>query len=102
MTTGAVEGEAFLLDRADLLLGRAIECDIRIGDGYVSRRHARFRCTQEAVEIDDLNSVNGIVVNGRRVRRATLAHGDIVEIGAHRFRLVEQDQARRAGGASAG
>lgn len=83
-------GEAFVLNRDELLLGRAVECDIRIGDGYVSRRHARVRCTPEAVEIDDLNSINGIVVNGRRVRRAVLADGDVVEIGVHRFRLVER------------
>lgn len=83
-------GEAFVLNRTELLLGRAIECDIRIGDGYVSRRHARLSCTPEAVEINDLDSVNGIIVNGHRVRTATLADGDVVEFGVHRYRLVER------------
>ncbi len=40
--------------------------------------------------IEDLNSTNGIMISGKRTRRHVLIDGDIVEIGTHRLRYVEE------------
>jgi hypothetical protein len=66
-------------DRA--VLGRSRECDIQIADPNVSRQHAELRREGDGFVIVDLGSTNGIEVNGRRVKRATLEPGDRISIG---------------------
>jgi pSer/pThr/pTyr-binding forkhead associated (FHA) protein len=64
-----------------VVLGRSRECDIQIEDANVSRRHAELRQEGTAYWIVDLDSTNGIEVNGRRVKRAKLEPGDSFTIG---------------------
>ena len=63
------------------VLGRSPGCDIRLGDPNVSRRHAELRQQGTSYWIVDLGSTNGIEVNGSRVERAKLDHGDTVTLG---------------------
>ena len=63
------------------VLGRSTSCDIQLGDPNVSRRHAELRQQGTAYWIVDLDSTNGVEVNGTRVDRAKLEHGDIVVVG---------------------
>jgi hypothetical protein len=65
-----------------LLIGRSQECDIRLADVNVSRRHAELRQEGTAYVIVDLGSTNGTEVNGRRVRQARLEHGDTITVGS--------------------
>src|SRR5438034_1295825 len=58
------------------------ECDIQVEDPNVSRRHAELRQEGPAYWIVDLDSTNGIEVNGRRVKRAKLDSGDIFTVGS--------------------
>ncbi len=53
-----------------LVLGRE-QADVVIDDPGVSRRHAVIRPVQDGLEIEDLDSLNGTWVNGRRIARAT-------------------------------
>jgi hypothetical protein len=66
-------------DRA--VIGRSRECDIVIDDANVSRRHAELRQEGPAFWVVDLDSTNGIEVNGRRLRRAKLEDGDTFVVG---------------------
>lgn len=62
-------------------LGRLAECDLRLDDPSVSRRHARLEPSGRRWVIEDLDSTNGVRVNGERVHRAELQHGDRLELG---------------------
>jgi hypothetical protein len=64
------------------LLGRSKECDVRISDPNVSRRHAEVRQEGSAYWIVDLDSTNGVLVNGRRQKRAKLDDGDQITLGS--------------------
>ena len=63
------------------VLGRSATSDVRLSDPNVSRRHAELRQQGTAYWIVDLDSTNGIEVNGARVERAKLDHGDKVTVG---------------------
>jgi Protein of unknown function (DUF3662)/FHA domain len=64
-----------------VVLGRSRDCDITLEDPNVSRRHAEIRRENGAFWIVDLNSTNGIEVNGERVDRARLSDSDTILIG---------------------
>jgi len=71
-----------------VLLGRSRECDIRLVDTNVSRRHAEVRHEDDAYWIVDLGSTNGTELNGRRVERAKLSDGDRITLGATDLRFA--------------
>jgi hypothetical protein len=65
---------------AEVLVGRATECHLPLPHPGVSRRHALFVRVGDAFEVRDLDSVNGLAVNGARVQRHVLQVGDVVRI----------------------
>jgi Protein of unknown function (DUF3662)/FHA domain len=77
----AWDGEMRELDKRRVLIGRSRECDIQLNDANVSRRHAEVRQEGATFWVVDLDSTNGIEVNGRRLKRAKLEDGDRVVIG---------------------
>ena len=63
-------------------MGRDEGCGIRLDEPSVSRRHARFLVQDDRVAVEDLNSTNGTLVNGKRKPGAvTLRAGDTIKIG---------------------
>lgn len=74
-------------DQPELLLGRDLSCDVRLPDLTVSRRHARLICRDGRWVIQDLESTNGTIVNGRRVGRCEVRPGDDVKLGDERLRI---------------
>jgi len=68
-----------------LTIGRLPECDVTIDDPAVSRRHARITSDGVDYTVEDLNSTNGVRVNGHPVTRATLRPGDELDLGGARF-----------------
>ena len=69
-------------------IGRAPGCELHIDSSSVSRHHALILAgTREAI-IEDLNSTNGVILNGRKVNRQVLNDGDILTIGEIQFRYV--------------
>ena len=70
-------------------IGRRAASDIVLDDATVSRRHALVLEREGAPVIADDRSLNGVYVNGRRVREAPLHHGDEVQIGARVLRFLE-------------
>jgi pSer/pThr/pTyr-binding forkhead associated (FHA) protein len=81
--TLTVDGRVVPLSSDRVVVGRSRECDVRIDDGNVSRRHAELsRDHDERWTVVDLGSTNGTEVNGRRIsRRTPLADGDRIAIG---------------------
>jgi pSer/pThr/pTyr-binding forkhead associated (FHA) protein len=75
------------LPEGELLLGRTPGEGFAIDDARVSRRHAVVRRTGDYVEVEDLQSRNGIRVNGADVQTRPLQPGDRLEIGDSVLRL---------------
>ena len=80
------------IDRDCITVGRHPENDIELHDPVVSARHARLvRRPSPYLEghadvlIEDRGSTNGTWVNGERVERALLGHGDVIRMGRHEF-----------------
>jgi hypothetical protein len=82
VVTLSVNGEKYEVSKRRMLIGRSKECDIQIDDPSASRRHAELRQEGTAYWIVDLDSTNGLEVNGMRTQRAKLDHGDKVTIGS--------------------
>ena len=76
-----VNGTRHPLHAPGLVVGRGTEADLRINDPGVSRRHIEFMVHGEYLEVVDLGSTNGMLVNGAKVGRAGLRDGTEVKIG---------------------
>jgi hypothetical protein len=77
-------------------IGRAAGCELQIEAGSVSRHHALILVGPREAIIEDLNSTNGIFVNGRKVSRQPLSDGDAVTIGEIQFRYMARPLQRSA------
>lgn len=64
-----------------LVIGRAPEADVVINDMYLSRRHFQLTNTGRSVELVDLGSSNGTLVNGKALATGVVYDGDRVELG---------------------
>jgi len=78
-------GKRTVLSGERVLAGRSRDCELVLDDPNISRRHAEFRREGGRWVVADLGSTNGIKVNGKRVRQATLERGDEVELGLSRL-----------------
>jgi hypothetical protein len=79
LRAGAAE---YPVEGGSLVIGRSRDCDVRLADPNVSRRHAEIRQEGDTYFVVDLDSTNGIEVNGRRAKRARLADGDMILLGS--------------------
>jgi chromosome segregation ATPase len=69
-------------------IGRAPGCELQIDSQSVSRNHAMILKGTRELIVEDLNSTNGVLVNGRKVSRNLLTDGDMLVIGEIQFRCV--------------
>jgi general secretion pathway protein A len=77
-----------------VIIGRTSDNDLQVDSRFVSRHHCQIITGAEGSVIEDLNSTNGIFVQGKRVRRYNLNDGDIVVIGKHEILYVDERLAR--------
>jgi len=76
------------LSEGEFALGRSADCQLSLDDPLVSRRHALLVVARESVTLEDLQSRNGIAVNGQRVAgRVSLQDGDTILIGSQELTL---------------
>ena len=66
---------------AALVVGRSSECDIVIRDVHLSRRHCKIDACDGGWCVVDMDSKNGLLVNGQRVLRQRLGEGDVLRMG---------------------
>jgi type II secretory pathway predicted ATPase ExeA len=79
------------------VIGRTPDNDLQIDSKFISRHHCQLVTGSDGVTvIEDLNSTNGIVVRGKRVRRYTLRDGDVVSMGQHEMLYVDDQGAHLA------
>ncbi|MDB4990069.1 MAG: hypothetical protein JWN04_5247, partial [Myxococcaceae bacterium] len=91
---GPRAGEVLIVDRADAVLGRGEDADLRIEDPSLSRTHVRFERDGDTLTITDLESLNGTLVEGARlVGTQKLRNGDLVTLGNVLVRFAVQDPA---------
>jgi pSer/pThr/pTyr-binding forkhead associated (FHA) protein len=107
---GREPGRKYLLTPGVTLMGRDPACAIAFApeDTLVSRRHASLTVTGSEVQVEDLDSRNGILVNGQPARQAVLNPGAELDVGGTVFVLYDttvqdpKDQAQAAGAAPDG
>jgi hypothetical protein len=75
------------LDRR-LLIGRGESSDLKLDGPYVSRHHAMLSATGDGrFIVVDLNSSNGVLVNGKAMRRCILRNGDTLQLCEYKLKL---------------
>ena len=79
----------FALDADLLTLGRSESADIPIDGDSISRIHARVLRVGMDCLIEDAGSRNGTWVNGEKIDRHVLGHGDVVKIGSRSLRYID-------------
>lgn len=67
-------------------VGRADDNELKVDAPSISRHHAILINSVRGVFIEDLNSVNGVYLNRKRIRQARLADGDVITLGSVSFR----------------
>jgi hypothetical protein len=80
-------GNAIVLDRPDVLVGRHSGADLRLPLPDISRRHCRIVFADGEWEVHDLKSLNGIFVNDLPVTRSALHPGDTLRVGGFTFEV---------------
>jgi len=70
-------------------IGRLPDNDVRIDNAAVSGHHGLIINILNDSFLEDLNSTNGIVLRGKRVRRHTLRDGDVISMGQHDMLYVD-------------
>lgn len=90
---GKFTGQELALKRAIISLGREEDNEIWLDDDAVSRYHAELAWERGQVFVTDAGSLNGVLLNGRRVRSSLLVKpGDELVIGSQRFSLKYAQQ----------
>ena len=85
---GAVLRE-YPLTKERTTIGRKPHNDIQLDDPTVSGQHAAVLLLQN-VYIEDLDSTNGVILNGKKITRRQLQHGDIIRIGRHELKFMDE------------
>ena len=88
---GERSNEVYRLARYETLIGRGDGSEIDLNDDQVSKRHCLIRVEGPVCTLQELGSLNGTQVNGRRMRNETalrLRHLDEIQIGATRLLVL--------------
>lgn len=80
--TLTIGGKRQELSTERAVLGRSRECEVRVSDLNVSRRHAEIREQDDHWILVDLGSTNGTLLNGRKIDREQLTNGDTITVGS--------------------
>jgi pSer/pThr/pTyr-binding forkhead associated (FHA) protein len=76
------------LFEGQFVVGRSASCQLSLDDALVSRRHAMLVVSNDGVTVEDLESRNGVIVNGARITtRIAVKPGDKIVIGTQELVL---------------
>jgi hypothetical protein len=81
--------EIIELGEKEVVIGRSPECGIQLPIENVSRIHARVTFRGEEYHVEDLDSTNGVYVNGIRIVKCILRDHDVIEIGGVKMLFSE-------------
>ena len=91
------EVDSIPLGGGKIILGRADDLDVVLGDASISRQHATVEDTPTGHQVTDLRSRAGSFVNGRRFEKHQLVIGDQLQMGPFFFRFDGQALERTTG-----
>ena len=101
-TVGGAIFREYALREGTLRIGRNPDNDIQLDDdavsGYnteISVKPSQYMEGLHDFWLKDLQSTNGTKVNGKRTKKCMLKHDDIVKIGTHQFKFVDEHQVAR-------
>jgi pSer/pThr/pTyr-binding forkhead associated (FHA) protein len=86
------------LSKERTTLGRKPHNDIQVDNLAVSGEHAAIITILNDSFIEDLNSTNGTLVNGKPIKKHFLQNNDVIEIGKHKLKYFNDAPAQAAGG----
>ncbi|WP_339410157.1 FHA domain-containing protein [Pseudomonas sp. EA_35y_Pfl2_R5] len=81
VTKGEHEGKKFHIN-GSMTFGRSVKCELCFSDQELSRRHCEFYLKDDVLEVKDLASANGLLVNQQKVATAVLQPGDQLKMGS--------------------
>jgi len=87
-TTTELAGQRFQLARTEMTIGRTEENDIVVPHRSISAQHAKIVFDAGVYRVIDMDSANGVLVNGEEYARVDLRNGDIIELGHVKLRFV--------------
>src|SRR4029079_12468648 len=82
-------GREFVLDRPTMVIGRTDDNDVVVNHRSISRHHAKIVLEQGRYCIVDMQSSNGVRVNGEDYGKVELRRGDMIDLGHVRMRYVD-------------
>jgi len=88
--SGMMSGQSVPIMTNPFIMGRNRGCHLQITEADISRQHAQILVQGDNYILQDLNSKSGLYVNGYRVSRHMLQHGDNVRIGTLNLRFQAQ------------
>jgi hypothetical protein len=89
---GPKTGVEYELTAESIVLGRSADADIVLEDQFASRRHAEIRLADLGYQIRDLNSKNGVILNGRKLEdgeSAWLEDGNEIQLASTVLRFYD-------------
>tara|TARA_Y100001968_G_scaffold277427_1_gene272271 strand:- start:92 stop:475 length:384 start_codon:yes stop_codon:yes gene_type:complete len=69
------------LDDSEIVLGRSPEVDVQVPSPHLSRQHCAIWCVGPEYHIKDMESRNGLFLNGVKISSAVLRDGDTIQLG---------------------
>ncbi len=81
-------GEKLVIGKGSMILGREESCDIVLNHIQVSRRHCLLQIIPRGLSFRDLDSTNGIMVNGFPAHDGFLGAGDILQLGSYGLKVT--------------
>jgi pSer/pThr/pTyr-binding forkhead associated (FHA) protein len=78
-----------LVGKNQFKIGRSVTSDLKLADGKISRDHCMVETVRDQFIIIDLESANGTIVNGDRVKKTVLKEGDFIRLG---FTMIKYDR----------
>jgi pSer/pThr/pTyr-binding forkhead associated (FHA) protein len=89
---GAEAGTVIDVPKGELSFGRSDTCNVVLGSRAIGKLHARLQRTSDQVLLQDLQSVNGTFVNGKRIDSiVALANGDVINFAGVRSVTISID-----------
>jgi pSer/pThr/pTyr-binding forkhead associated (FHA) protein len=89
---GPDAGQEYLLEKAVSVVGRMKGVDILLSDSSVSRRHAAIEAEKGVFHLKDLGSTNGTLLGGKKIREASIRHGDRFRVGNTTLQFVVEER----------
>ena len=80
----------FPLNKDIVNIGRSKKADLPLLDDNISRFHCRIEKEDDLWEISDLDSKNGITINGKKCKQRVLCNGDLINIGIFNIYFISE------------